>query len=146
MRSHDIWLQCTDTVFVKLSEVTVVQRLRSFDDDTECLRLEGPALSSAYYSCALRRFRKFLHLIHEEDQWLHCANSSIRLSAIYMIANKCVYYRGYHGNSVDRVPLPSQYLRASGELSPEGKQLLQRSGSVVTIAAIDQHNGDSHEK
>lgn len=146
MKKHDIWLDCGAGTMFKLSEVTAVSRVTLFE--LEYVRFEGPRFESAQYPCSLTQFRKFIHLIHEEDQWLHCAQASVRLSAIYKIADGCAFYYGctqQDASGESSVKLPSQYLRSSNELTLKGRQLLQKIGSIVPLTDIEQRTGEEHE-
>lgn len=77
-----------------------------------------------------------------------CAQASVRLSAIYKIADGCAFYYGCAQQSAageSQVKLPSQYLRSSNELTLKGRQLLQKIGSIVPLTDIEQRTGEEHE-
>ena len=77
-----------------------------------------------------------------------CAQASVRLSAIYKIADGCAFYYGCTQQDAGgelRVKLPSQYLRSSNELTLKGRQLLQKIGSIVPLTDIEQRTGEEHE-
>lgn len=143
-----MWLKFSDTTVVQLSHVTAVHRVREGIDGKEAIRVESPAVFSGLYPSTLIQFRKFLHLMHEEDQWVHCSNCSIRLSAIHAVKDGRLLYCGC---DKERTPLirtatlPARYCRSSGALTKEGIRLLERAGNIVSIVDLIGHSESLYE-